>query len=203
MPVYRKKTTPQVQRTNRLHQAGYQKLDGPSLLLFALLPLLAVSAPGCTAGMIAFPHSEVKYYETEDKTGRAMRIQAWGICLDTNAADASLTVGSTDKTYYFEGPNSKGKHVKLYDPEHTDSYELERAEPDLDDNWDTLQTVALISRSAGIMIHTNRSQIGVSVGLRNHAGLRLPNDFNGTLFLDINTGGPLPGKLYIRKEKFK
>ena len=165
--------------------------------------LLLGGTSGCTAGVIAFPSADIKYYETKDRTGRAVKIQAWGICLDTNAADAGFIIGGTNKIYYFEGPNSLGKDVNLPDLEHPDSCKLKCTDQDFGYDLATLPTVAWVNQSTGIMIHTNPGRIGVSLGLSTHAALRLPGDFNGILFIDTNTGKPLIGKLYIRKEKNK
>ncbi|MHC4544328.1 MAG: hypothetical protein ACYSYL_07340 [Planctomycetota bacterium] len=192
---------PKVKTAHCLRPVGCQRPGSSFLLFFLLMFLLLGSTSGCTAGVIAFPSADIKYYEAKDGTGRAVKIQAWGICLDTNAADAGFVIGGTNKIYYFEGPNSMGKHVNLPDLEHPDSYKLKHTDQDLDYDLATLPTVALVNQSTGIMIHANPGRIGVSLGLSKHASLRLPADFNGILFIDTNTEKPLLGKLYIRKEK--
>lgn len=171
------------------------------LLLCLGLLLLIGSTSGCKGGVIAFPAARVTYCKTRDGTGRAARIKAWGVCLDTNAADAGLTLGRMEKTYYFKGADSESKHVDLPDLDHPNSYELECVEGDFDDEWRGLTAVVVMSQSAGISINVNRYRIGVSAGLNSHARVVLPIDFEGVLFIDADIEKPLLGKFYLRKEK--
>lgn len=71
-----------------------------------MLSVTAMLSPtGCA---VAFPFVDVAYYETEDKTGRAVQLRAWGLCILANPADAEVILGATNRTHYFEGGGARG-----------------------------------------------------------------------------------------------
>lgn len=165
-----------------------------------MLSVTAVLSPsGCAVGAVAFPFVDVAYYETEDQTGRAVQLRAWGLCILTNPADAGVVLGATNRTYYFEGTKSAGGSIVLPDLRHSQTHRLRLVEEEFD--WRSLRPAAHGGQSIGVMIHANSIRIGATIGLNTYAALRLPRDFDGLLLIDALIGKPSLGELYIRREK--
>ena len=189
-----------------LNEARGRK-SGVALFLFRVgLCFIATSMiPGCTSGVIAFPYCKVDYFETQDRTGCAVRLKSWGFCLITHPSDAGFVIGCVNQTYYFEGERSVGEVVPFADIQHPQTLravvsDAVRGGSWIEKRWMTMEPVAFVGQSSGAITAFNPHRMGFLIGFNHHAALRIPSDFKGVFCIDTTSGDVSPGCLYLKRE---
>jgi hypothetical protein len=115
---------------------------------------------GWTCHSVRRPHSG----------GVEVAVEAWGLHLSTNRADAGAVIGHCRKVYFFALPPGAGDNA---DP---NPVSLERDDP-----------LCIWTEAQGIMVGINPSQVGMAAGVQTRELLMIPEAFQGTVELKIDS----------------
>jgi hypothetical protein len=164
---------------------------GRKRLLFLAM---VISLTSCSHGVFSIPPAVFTYYENSLGTGRAIRIENTGLIVDTNA-DIGITLGHSNKTYFFEGQNSRrffGNSIEtILDNSarqlSTDISQYRLMEKNISlPEWQMGAAAAFSAASEGLVLSTGKYRLGLTLGLNRYARLMLPYQFDGIVY--INTG---------------
>ncbi len=148
----------------------------------------------CSHGVLSLPPASVSYFENEYKTGAAVRIETWGISIDTNM-DSGLSMGHIVKTYFYEGTASKFAGNSL---EKIDEPLIEVKSSNVSDLTGA-SPYAYTVMSEGLLLNANAHRTGVNLGVSAYERVYLPSGFDGLLFMKTKLGAKNPGKFYIKR----
>lgn len=182
----------------------------PGIKPLSLLAMLA-SLSACVHGVLSIPPATFTYYENLLGTGRAISVVSNGLVIDTNA-DAGITLGHSQKTYFFEGQNSHRLSGDYFAPllgktsekpsNEGNPYTL-RAKTLPETEMEIKKPVAYSTASVGLIVNTNQHRLGLIVGANHYDRLFLPREFDGIVFIHLENH-PAPQRIFsIEKEVTK
>ena len=147
-------------------------------LLFLLFFILPTS---CSIKHVGIPGLMSVEYSENDHNYRT-KVEAWGVYMSTRPVDRGITFGHTKRIYI--QPKSSYKEDALVN-----------MLPDLfEENWRAATSkievnpgaIALLNKSTGLSIRTNRNSIGLLLGLRSYYLLEINKNFSGIFTININ-----------------
>lgn len=148
----------------------------------------------CSHGVLSFPPASIKYFENGDKTGQAVRMETWGVSIDTNL-DSGLSMGHVVKTYFYEGESSKNVGSRAI----KNNFELKEIVDPKTIKINTSSPYAYAVKSQGVLFNTNPQRTGVSIGVSVYERVYLPLGFDGVLYINSKLGSKKPGEFYIKR----
>jgi len=157
--------------------------------------------PACN-GVFGLRSHDDCYALSADGTGCAVRVRAWGFCVDTNA-DAGVVIGAMDKTYFYPVAPEAGSGVAP--PREVALPDLGKHPCDLvpqgkDDPRRHHVPVALTSQTGGVMINMNAQRVGVTVGYNTLSAIRVNAELDGVLIIDTSLLDPLVGRFHFNQK---
>ncbi len=170
--------------------------SGLNIRLQLLLCLLLFGSSGCAvngSGLV-----KVRHYEND--TAYVVSWEVWGGHVITNAMDAGVTLGYSQRTYIYpkfaahqgSGEGSLVLPFRLSGHEVTEvTEERTEAPPALGD------MVALARQVIGASLAFNRAGVGVSLGMQTREMMWLPCDFEGTVLLKHSLGNDDKTEIYV------
>ena len=170
-------------------------------LVFCSVIVLAA----CSHGVFSLPPPSVNYYENQNNTGRAVRVDAWGLIVDTNE-DSGLIIGKVIKTYFYEGTSNqdtKTYHEMMQKFNYGNEQNNKLFEVEVSDHSPLKHSTAYAYSvmGKGIMFNTNTQRFGFNIGNSVYERVYLPKDFNGLFFINSNLSSKKPGDLFIQKKE--
>ena len=101
--------------------------------------------------------------------GVEVDVEAWGLYITTNPADAGAILGHCRKAYFFASPSGPGGS-------RVPPVSINRTDP-----------LCVWTEAQGIIAGTNPSQVGVSLGMQSRQVLTIPQSFHGIVELNIDS----------------
>ena len=154
----------------------------------ALLSLsaMATACGGCAVNQ----HGLVQVQTANVPGGESIRLRSLGLHLVTWKADAGLTMGWSDRTYVFRSePPLPGSSASRG----------ESAERSNLDGNDADDPVVILDRRVGVAVDINARRVGLTLGVRRSASLRLPANFEGTTLLLYDSRHPEEMQIRIKE----
>ena len=183
-----------IERTNQSATHLIQK-NGSYIIYFIGVVLFFNLIQGCAVNNIGL----VKVRHFENKTVHMVNLKTIGGFISTNEADAGLTFGFTERTYFYP----KDINFTEVDPtsvliqaDEDHLIELEKDEAILDYSD---KPIAWISDTIGLTFNTNRHRVGFSLGIAKNQAIRLHRDFDGVFIFKHISGEET--KVYYNQNK--
>lgn len=146
-----------------------------------LIIVFSVTLTGCAVNNFG----TVKTTPYENNSAYLLELEAWGIHLSTLAADAGLSIGHIQKTYVVRKSN-RGTKKKIRTENLLSFEKLKKMDLHLP-KLDFKNIIALADTISGLKIYGNTWRgVGIMVGFQNHAAMRLPEDFNGIIVINLD-----------------
>ncbi len=158
---------------------------GPSKNTIACIPVGALLslflASAVCGGCAVNRHGLVQVQSADVPGGESIRLRSLGLHLITWEADAGLTLGWSDRTYVFRRERPL--------PESSTGSGGPAERPKLEGS-DADDPVVILDRRVGVAVDTNARRVGLTIGVRRSASLRLPANFEGTTLLLYDSNHP-------------
>lgn len=127
--------------------------------------LVALVSAGCSIDGAGIGVSR-RYYANADGSGTAVEIGAAGVSIRTAPIDRGMTLGWARRTYLLPGNLPPGT-----DPPSSDDGAVLRPVDPFD--WRPRDVLAVNGRTGGLSVDVSRSRLGLSLGIRQRAVLRM------------------------------
>lgn len=177
---------------------------GTRVLVFRLVALLVLGtgAGGCSVDDRGMLFGTTRYFRNEDDSGRAVRVEAWGVHLSTYGVDRGITVGHLDKTYFFAGDSlQRATHLPTTRTttrptgEASGVIELEAGrllpvDRQVARGWQRGEPLGFIGSSQGLGMHVSSFRFGITLGVWQGALVALPKDGSRVLLLRTSSKRP-------------
>jgi hypothetical protein len=165
----------------------YQSMNPIACIpLRVLLLVLTTVCGGCAVNR----HGFVQVRTANVPGGESIRLRSFGLHLVTWEADAGFTLGWSDRTYVF-----RGETLPL-EPSVGRGKSMERTALD---GGGASDLVVILDRRVGLAIDTNARRVGMTIGVRRSASLRLPANFEGTTLLLYDSNHPEEMRIRIKE----
>lgn len=156
--------------------------------LLLMLPGCAINGRGLLARRCYF----------QNDTTQAVQIDARGISLITAPFDSGITIGRSRKTYYWPRPTAQAGPATRPAPPSDLPVPLRQADPF---SWGGRRPLAIASYSEGVALDASQSRVGLTIGVRSSAILRVHNTFDGSFAIAGPIHDPAGCRFFFKEER--
>jgi hypothetical protein len=141
-----------------------------------------------------------RVHRFENDSTSMIRLETWGAHLLTAAGDAGLSVGYARRTYVYRRGGAAAE-VPLSAFTERSAGRMHAVDCNPCAALSSLgKPVFRAAEVVGLAIETNADRVGVAIGLRQTAALRLPSDGNETILLKYSSDGDESPQVIIARE---
>lgn len=136
----------------------------------------------------------------ENEMGHVVELDAVGIHLITNRSDGGLTIGRSHRVYFF-AKNVEAAGAGIGEAVDRSVMKAVAKDKAIKRMGELGEPMAWMSRSEGVMFRTGSGGVGLTVGARTHAEMRIAEKFEGVVVVYGEMDRPGGYRFYVKEIK--